>query len=201
MTPRVREIDLLQGQALFHDVDDKTRPFIVRSDGTTIRAIGTQFDVYDRSDKTVVTVVEGQVTVARADVAGPAFSPQPLPGGGPRLRPLGLTPVLLSAGEQVIATPRLIEKPRYASVSAATAWVEKRLVFEHTPLAEVAEQFNLYSTRRLVIVDQALRPVAISGVYSSADPDVLIAFLRAQPNLLVTETQREFRVSRRDRPQ
>jgi transmembrane sensor len=186
ISPSVREIDLLQGQALFHDIEDKSRPFIVRSDSTTIRAIGTQFDVYDRSDKTVVTVIEGEVAVAGADPAGP------------QLKPLGLTPVMLSAGEQVIATPRLIQKPRHASVATATAWVEKRLVFEGTPLAEVAEQFNLYSTRRLVIVDRALRPVAISGVYSSADPDVLIGFLRAQPNLVITETRREFRVSLRN---
>jgi transmembrane sensor len=188
ITQQVREVDLLQGQALFHDVEDKTRPFIVRSDGTTIRAIGTQFDVYKRAERTVVTVVEGEVAVAEAGLADPQNAPP------------GLTRVLLTAGEQVIATPRQIKKSEDADLSAATAWVERRLVFDNTPLEEVANQFNLYSTRRLVIVDPALRAVGISGAYSSADPNSLIGFLRAQPNLIVTETSREFRVSLRKEP-
>lgn len=197
-TSRTREVELEQGQALFHDVEDKTRPFIVRSKGTTIRAIGTQFDVYNRADRTVVTVVEGEVAIAQAADGGSTPNRSIFSAAKPRLEaPPFPAPVLLSAGEQVIATPRRIETSRHADVAAATAWVERRLVFDNTPLAEVAQQFNLYSNRRLVIVDPALRSVGISGVYSSADPDSLIGFLRAQPTLTVIETHREIRVSRR----
>lgn len=200
VTQRVREVDLQKGQALFHDVEDKTRPFIVRSDGTTIRAIGTQFDVHQRADGTVVTVIEGQVAVAETPVVGPGPNNPFSLGSKPQFAPTTQSPVVLSAGEQVVVTPQQIEKPEHADVPAATAWVEKRLVFDDTPLQDVAEQFNLYSPRQLIIVDQALRSVGISGVYSSADPDSLIGFLRAQPNLVVTETSREFRVTLRRRP-
>jgi transmembrane sensor len=200
ITKQVREVDLLRGHALFRDVEDKTRPFIVRSDGTTIRAIGTQFDVDKLADRTVVTVVEGEVAIAEAGIEGSVpTGPLSWRAESP-FAPPGLTPVLLSAGEQVIATPRQIEKREHANLSAATAWVERRLVFDNTPLEAVAEQFNLYSTRRLVIVDPALRSVGISGVYSSTDPNSLIDFLRAQPNLIVTETPLEFTVSLRNEP-
>jgi len=68
-----------------------------------------------------------------------------------------------------------------------------------TPLAEVAEEFNRYNSRRLVIVDPQLRSVGISGVYSSTDPDSLLGFLRAQPNIELSETDSEIRVTLREK--
>jgi len=62
-TEQERDIDLLQGQALFSVAKDHERPFIVRSDKTRVRAVGTQFDVYRRTTGTTVTVLEGRVAV------------------------------------------------------------------------------------------------------------------------------------------
>ena len=58
-----RAVDLLQGRALFRVAANPGRPFIVRAGGTTVRVIGTQFDVNEKSRATVVTVVEGRVAV------------------------------------------------------------------------------------------------------------------------------------------
>ena len=194
----VRAVDLLEGQAYFHDTHDPGRPFVVRSDEATIRAIGTQFDVHRQQDGMVVTVVEGKVAVAEPSQApDPGAGLSSITGDRASLRPPSLAHVFVSAGEQVSLTAQLIRKPERVDVSAATAWVQKRLVFDNTPLKDVAAQFNLYSSRRLVIVDPVLRSVGISGVYSSADPVSLIGFLRAQPTLLVTETDDEIRVSLR----
>ena len=43
-----RDIELIEGQAFFRVAKDKTRPFIVESKGTQVRAVGTEFDVYRR---------------------------------------------------------------------------------------------------------------------------------------------------------
>jgi ferric-dicitrate binding protein FerR (iron transport regulator) len=67
---RERSVEMLEGQAFFQVAKDATRPFIVHSDSTSVRAVGTQFDVYRRESGTTVTVVEGRVAVfssARAD--------------------------------------------------------------------------------------------------------------------------------------
>jgi transmembrane sensor len=193
-----RAVDLVKGQAYFHDTYDPGRPFVVRSDEATIRAIGTQFDVHRQQDGMVVTVVEGKVAVAEpSQVPDPGAGFSSITGDRASLRTPSLAPVLVFAGEQVTLTAQLIRKPERVDVSAATAWVQKRLVFDNTPLEEVAAQFNLYSSRRLVIVDPVLRSVGISGVYSSADPASLIGFLRAQPTLLVTATDDEIRVGLR----
>jgi transmembrane sensor len=186
LTGLTREVDLKDGQALFRVAKDSARPFLVHSDGTTVRAVGTQFDVYRKRSGTVVTVLEGRVAVAEV---------------GDSKGVNGSEPVLLAAGDQVTVPAQRAPKadqPRHADVAVATAWVQKRLIFEETPLAEVAEEFNRYNTRRLVIEGADLQARGISGVYSSTDPDSLLGFLRAQPNIVLTADDREIRVRLRN---
>jgi transmembrane sensor len=196
LSEKERDIDLTAGQALFHVAKDQTRPFIVRSNETTVRAVGTQFDVYKKHDGTVVTVLEGRVAVADSNLMAPVLDQQaqqaPIPAA-----------IFLTAGEQVTVPTKESAKetprPKHADVAVATAWVQKRLIFEETPLAEVAEEFNRYNTRRLIVADPELRSMGISGVYSSTDPDSLLGFLRAQPNIQVDETDKEIRVVLREK--
>ena len=55
-TARTRQVELVHGQALFSVIHDPQKPFLVRAGATVIRDIGTQFDVKQRPDDTVVTV-------------------------------------------------------------------------------------------------------------------------------------------------
>jgi transmembrane sensor len=175
-----RDVELLDGQALFGVAHDPARPFIVRSGGAVVRAVGTQFDVYRRSAGTTVTVVEGRVAVGDTVLASDA------PGA-----------LLVSAGEQVTVTAQAITKPRHTDVTAATAWTRHRLIFDGTPLSEVVENFNRYNARQLIIEDPALADFHVSGVYASTDPASLIRFLKEQPGVLVTESADAVRIGRR----
>jgi transmembrane sensor len=207
-----RDIELNEGQALFHVAKDPTRPFIVRTGDTDVRAVGTEFDVYRKLSGTTVTVLEGEVavlptdgqhlgtanrnvpdTVPPAGDASPGRATPPEPLGTP-----AAAAILLSAGEQITVTAHQVSKPKKTDTAAATAWTEQRLIFEATPLGDVAAEFNRYNAKKLVIGDAALGSLGISGVYSSADPAALIGFLRAQPTLAITETQDEIRVTRRE---
>lgn len=111
---RTRTIELLQGQALFKVAKDPQRPFIVDSAGTKIRAVGTQFDVYQKTLGTQVTVVEGRVALRTPserggdDAAQSRGSAQPRAAnasasshGGSSLNPIP-GELLLSAGEQIL---------------------------------------------------------------------------------------------------
>ena len=136
-----RDVDLLQGQVLFRVAKDHTRPFIVASDGMLVRAVGTQFDVYRKTEGTVVTVLEGRVAVTTASlntVASPSGSSTSAVADlvEPTTAP---DTAFLSAGEQVTLTPAVAPKPVRANVSAATAWTQHQLVLESKPLSEVAE--------------------------------------------------------------
>ena len=171
---RERSVDLLAGQALFRVAKDKTRPFVVHSGDTAVRAVGTQFDVYRKKSGTIVTVVEGTVAVApeKARVADRKLA-------------------IVTAGQQVIVTPAALPEPRLADIALATAWTQQRLAFSRASLAEVAEEFNRYNKRQLVIADPSLHEFRISGNFPSADPTPLLSFLRVQPGIRVTETEDE----------
>jgi transmembrane sensor len=88
--------------------------------------------------------------------------------------------------------------PQSANVEAATAWTQQRLVFDFTPLTEVAEEFNRYNRRALIIEDATLSDFNISGSFSSTNPTLLLRFLRDQPGIVVHETTDEIRIWRED---
>ena len=166
-----REVELLEGQALFTVAKDPQRPFLVQSRNLSVRVVGTAFDVDRRDSTTTVTVVDGRVAVTSVDSTTVA-------------------PLLLDAGEQVIA-PVHVEKSlraAHANVSAATAWTHGELVFEGSRLADVIEEFNRHNERQIVLADPALGDMQISGVYASTNPDLFLRFMRAQPHVRVEET-------------
>ncbi len=179
-TDRRRDVYLLQGQALFHVARDKERPFTVYSADTRVRAVGTQFDVYRKGSGTIVTVVEGRVAV--------------VPGPGAHAGGVETTDQFLAAGEQ-ITLPSATPRPKPADVAVAIAWTQQRLIFSRTPLAEAAEEFNRYNTRRIVVAGGGLESFIVSGVFSSTDPASLVRFLRKQPNIQVRETDAEIRIT------
>lgn len=180
LTAEQRAVTLLEGQALFRVAKDKQRPFVVSAGDAQVRAVGTEFDVYKKQSATVVTVVEGRVETYD-DLDSP-----------------GTAAVVLSAGEQLTVLPHVVTKPTRTDTAVATAWVQKRLIFEETPLSDVAEEFNRYNRRPLTIDDGELGSLKISGVYSSTDPASLINFLRSQNSIQVVETEKQVRVLRRE---
>lgn len=185
-TERERSIELLEGQALFRVAKVPGRPFRVRAGQTVVRAVGTAFDVYKKNTGTVVTVVEGRVAITRD-------------GSGNRPK-MSLDSTYLSAGEQLIvataATAYDRAKPKLADVSKATAWTQKTLVFEFTPLQEVVEEFNRYNSQQLVIRDPELYDFHVSGVFPSTDSSRMIEFLRQRFGVQVNPSAGEVEISK-----
>jgi transmembrane sensor len=176
--PDARNVELLEGQALFHVAHDKKRPFTVSSGDTHVRAVGTQFDMYRQTFGTTVTVLEGQVAIQEDRKAA------------------AIQPLLLSAGQQVVVSPRSVALPKPADVAATTAWTQRRLVFEGTSLGDVVEEFNRYNRRQLVIAGRELRNLRVSGVFSSTEPTSLLRFLRDELGLKIDEREGGIVISR-----
>jgi transmembrane sensor len=197
-----RTVDLLQGQALFHVAKDATRPFIVRIGQTRVRAVGTQFDVYRKPDGTIVTVVEGRVAILNdGHLAGPKHEGErglrdPAPGTevADFAQQDGEGAIFLAAGEQITVSPKRASRTVHPNLAGATSWTQRQLVFDSASLADVAEEFNRYNERKLVIDPSALETLHVSGVFSSTDPASLIRFLQDRPSLRVTETPTQIRV-------
>jgi transmembrane sensor len=198
-----RNVELLHGQALFRVAKDASRPFIVKTGATLVRAVGTEFDVYQKRDGTVVTVVEGRVAI----LTGHALpDPGLLPSAIDQTRRSNLEfptvpqgqvgNILVAAGEQLTVTPKLIQIAEHPNVATATAWTQRQLVFESASLADVADEFNRYNDRQLIVADPKLETFHVSGVFSSTDPASLIRFLRARPELRVLETESQIRIEK-----
>jgi transmembrane sensor len=200
LTSTERNLQLIEGQALFRVAPDATRPFTVFSGDTRIRAVGTQFDVYKRPGGTTITVIEGRVAVS-PNTAEPIVEHRGTTLSNGETAPLSTThgsaELLLTAGQQVSVSPSRNARPVAIDATRATAWTQRRLIFSATPLTEVAEEFNRYNTRRLVLETPDLATLRINGVFSSTDPATLVAFLREQPGIIVTESEREIRITHR----
>jgi transmembrane sensor len=171
MSPRQRQIELVDGQALFEVAHDPSRPFTVQSGPSTIRAIGTQFDVNRRQSGTTVTVIEGRVR-------------------------LGATP--LSAGEQLrVATSGALEKITKPNTAAAISWLQQELIFEGQPLSDVVEEFNRYTRTPIVLNDRSLGELRINAVFHSTSPDSLLRFISRYDTVQVQRTGKEIRIVKR----
>jgi len=174
-----RHIEIERGQVVFEVAHDATRPFRVRTGTAEVVDVGTKFDVYRQPGSTLVTVLEGRVTVAAIT-----------PGANANQ---GL--VLVGAGEQVrVAEGAMPSSPAKVDAQRATAWLRRQIAFEHEPLALVAAEFNRYASKPIEIETPALGALTVSGVFAADDTESFIAFLRSLDGVRVEVTATRIRV-------
>lgn len=159
-----RAMRLVRGRAFFDVVPDRERPFTVEAGDRRITALGTRFDVRLDEGPLRVTLVEGQVSVARTVDAADG------PG----------RPVLLKAGERLTAAQgRDVVAP--ADAAEASAWRETSITFEDRPLSEVVAELNRHSAAKLVIEDPKVAALRVTGRFRTGDPQ---RFLRTLAQVL-----------------
>lgn len=115
-----REV-FLEGEGYFDVAPDADRPFIIHAKEAMIQVLGTAFNVraYGAEDVVEVAVAEGRVAVkAEQEVEGITLAARQMG----RLR-----------GDKALDVQRDVDLERYL------AWTEGRLVFEDTPLRNVAD--------------------------------------------------------------
>jgi transmembrane sensor len=153
----LRDIELLQGEALFTVAKDPTRPFKVRAGQATVVALGTEFNVRRGSDRAIVSVTEGQVLVEPVAHLLPVAL---LREFKPKLRP-----VHLDAGQQTQAGSAGIENAtEITDPTAATSWRSGQLAFRLQPLRYVLEDVNRYAPKPIAFDDESLGTLVITGM-------------------------------------
>jgi len=159
-TARRRQVILYTGQIYVVVQPDATRPFEVRMEDGTARALGTAFDV--RRDRTASTVMvaEHVVRVKAAD----------LPDA---------TAVDLEVGQEVSVTANKIGEVRRVDVRTRTAWRQGRLVFDGRPLGEVAAAIARHRSGRIVFTDPALEALRVTGSFSTTDSERMLDAIEA----------------------
>lgn len=184
---RQRRIELVRGQALFQVAKDARRPFWVYAGDTAVKAVGTEFDVYRQPGRTLISVLEGRVSVfeqARHALDDDASD------GMRQLIPR------LDADQQAMISGRSAEvSQRGGTVRKTVAWLQRQVVFDHDPLGSAIEEFNRYAERRIRVDGAELRATQISGIFSAYDADSFLRFLERQPDIRVERGAEEIVVS------
>jgi transmembrane sensor len=162
MDARQRRLQLIRGEARFTVAKDAQRPFIVTTPQTSVRAVGTVFNVQTWSARTAVTVIEGRVAVQKVELAA------------------GQQAAVTQAGE-VLAN-------QGPSLERVLAWTERRLVFREEPLGAVVAEFNRYHKRPMRIEDSALAAIKISGTFFAGDTASLLEYLQRYEQVTVETT-------------
>lgn len=182
-----RVVDVERGQANVQVAHDSRRRFRAAAGDAQVVALGTQFDVYRKSDNDVViTVIEGSVGFVI---------------GNPQSRrtntALPLHALRVTAGQQVRFEAGVMPTEVVpVNLQEVVAWRKRQIVFENRPLGEVAEQFNRYAQSPIVIDDPVLQALAVSGVFDAYDTDSFARFLESLGGVAVQRTETRIRVFR-----
>jgi len=179
-----RRVTLVQGQAYFTVAENKAIPFIVIAGGIEVRAVGTAFAVQLGAEKVEVLVTEGRVAVDRsAGVLAEKSSPST-----PGIRPSHQSIALVDAGNRIEVELEIKVAPPAVPFSAAEqskllSWRVPRIELSGAPLSDVLPLFNRYNKVRLVLADQSLGSVQISGVLRPDNPNALLHVLKVDYGL------------------
>ncbi len=184
LTPHEREIHLTRGEAQFIVAKDPSRPFIVVTPHSTIRALGTVFNVQLGEQETAVAVLEGEVQedgrIAPSSQRGTARPSDGVHRSGDSRPGVPATSrrVVLRIGEKAAVTSAGNIVPNGGPpLERMTSWPDRRLVFNDETLSAVVAEFNRYGHQRLRIADPELANFRITGSFATYDQASLISYL------------------------
>lgn len=164
-TRDLRDIHLLQGEALFDVAKNKKRPFIVHVGDMVVRAVGTSFTVSLLPQKPIqVLVKEGIVELNRATKSK-------------------ALPVRANANMQVFAmqnAPIVAARVPQAQIQRDLAWQFGQIALDNQSLKDAATEFARYSDVRIDVAPTVANRT-VTGLFISNDP---IGFAKAAAAVL-----------------
>jgi len=157
LTQEGRHITLHAGEAYFEVAHEPARPFVVDAGLGEVAVLGTAFAVSRAAD-----LVEVIVTERRVAVTAPADG-----GGGEK--------VVVGAGNGVRVTADGVGAVRPYDTRTALAWREGRLVFDAAPLPRVFAEIDRYRSGRIMVMDDALGDIRVTGAFAIDSTDRALA--------------------------
>jgi transmembrane sensor len=162
LTTADRRIDLERGEAFFEVAKDARRPFVVRTAGKLVVAVGTKFSVFRGALDTRVVVTEGQVKVEELQGNGAVGPVTQVPAGS-----------IAQAGSAGVLV-------RHASVAEAETYMSWRtgyISLRNTELADAVAEFNRYNRKQLVVADPSIAHLQVGGNLRAANVDAFVRVL------------------------
>jgi len=141
----------LTGEAYLHVAKNKKSPFILKADKTKIKVLGTQFNVksYSEDDQIEVALLEGSVKFS-FEKNGKIVSA--------KLKPNELLTLNKSNKHVFVKKEKLFKY---------IAWHKNILVFDETPITEVAKSLERWYGVEVLIKDEEIKKYKFNAVFEN----------------------------------
>jgi transmembrane sensor len=148
----------LDGEAFFAVAKDSSRPFAVRTRAGSVEVLGTRFDLRVEGDELRLVVTEGKVALTS--------------GTHRRLVVAGQVAHVSNGGEPLIED--------VVKVDSLLAWTDGFIVFQNTPLRQVAQELERRYDVRVLLPDSTIASRTVTAWFTNQDfRQVLFAICRA----------------------
>lgn len=142
---------ILNGEAFF-SVKKDGRPFIITTDNAITTVLGTEFNVWSRSNETRVIVKEGKVSLAENSLIG--------------------NKVILTQGQQSKIKASLPpNEPTNVDTDHLLGWLDGKLVFDNTSLKEITEEFERFYNVEVNLELPELAQYNLTGSFEDKNVD------------------------------
>jgi len=166
MTRQSREV-WLEGEGFFSITKRPNHVrFLVHTDNLKVEVLGTKFNVSNRRGNTDVVLSEGSVRLTSD------------------LHEKDNAVLYMKPGDMVSLAPRdTIFRRKVVAPEKYSAWQSNKLVFEDTPLNEVAQKIEDYYGVQILIEDKTIANRQLTGTLPNNDLGTVLKSLIASHNL------------------
>lgn len=166
-----REV-FLNGEAFFSVTHKRnSQKFIVHTKDLDVQVLGTKFDVNTRRSQTKVFLKSGKVKLYLTQVDNKEVDMKP----GDMVQ--------YSTTQETISRKQVVKPQIY------TAWLEKKLVFEDTPLLEIAHLLEDNYGYKVQFNNQELGALTFTGSIESGNVDLLLTILQKTFNISIVKKE------------
>jgi ferric-dicitrate binding protein FerR (iron transport regulator) len=142
-----RNVDLLKGEAFFSVTPNKAKPFIINTGNTTIRVVGTSFNVKNKNGVVEVIVETGVVQVSQ-----------------------GQYTVSLHPGEMVLIQPKMSKPAKVNNPDHLYNYYRsKEFVADNVPLYRMVEVLNEAYNAHIIIERKELNKLPLNTTFKTDD--------------------------------
>jgi transmembrane sensor len=157
-----RNVELQAGEAFFSVEKDRSRPFIVKTRQAEIAVTGTSFSVSTDHDRSIINVLTGVVDVAPLE---------------------GQSATLLAGDTIEVDGAGFIGPVTRYDPSLVLAWRSGKARFRDAPLGDVVATLNRYFVTPIVLGDDSLAALPVTGEFDIRDRATAIKALALIFNL------------------
>ncbi len=153
MATESRNIEIIMGEIYVSVAPDRQRPFVVQAGNMQVTALGTEFIIHKRANQdALVIVTEHSVKVENTQH--------------------NTTNLILEVGESVSLdnAQKQFSGKRKVNPLQESAWLKGKYVFSDETLATVVAELSRYHKGKIMIMDNSLSMLTLSGVLDLDEP-------------------------------